>query len=267
MNNHLIVAHRGASYAAPENTLPSFELAFKENADFIEGDFWLTKDDEIVCIHDPDTKRVTEEKIKMKVRSSTLAELKKLDVGSWKRSTYKGTAIPTLQEILQIIPIGKGIYIEIKDAREIFVKKLMKIMEQSFISTEKIRIIAFNPKTILLAKKYLPGIKAYWLFVWYLFEKKCLKSLAQRRLMHTLGTLSCDGINVNAAPFVDERLVKSIRGNNLDFCVHDVENVEDAVRMINLGVDSITTDSPLRIREGIEKYSLSKTHSNQVIKS
>ena len=57
MNNLLIVAHRGASYAAPENTIPSFELALKENADFIEGDFWLTNDNEIVCIHDPNTKK------------------------------------------------------------------------------------------------------------------------------------------------------------------------------------------------------------------
>ena len=65
MENVLIVAHRGASYAAPENTIPSFELAFNENADFVEADFWLTKDNEIVCIHDSNTKRVTKEKIRL----------------------------------------------------------------------------------------------------------------------------------------------------------------------------------------------------------
>jgi len=163
----IIVAHRGASYAAPENTIPSFELAFKEEADFIEGDFWLTKDNEIVCIHDPDTKRVTEKKIKIKVRSSELSELKKLDVGSWKSNNYIGTTIPTLQEVLGIIPEGKGIYIEIKDDREIFIEKLREILNQFPIQKDRIRIIAFNPNAVQSAKKYLPEIETYWLFGWY----------------------------------------------------------------------------------------------------
>ena len=250
--NTIIVAHRGASYAAPENTIPSFELAFKENADFIEGDFWLTKDNEIVCIHDPDTKRVSKENIKLKVRSSTLVELKKIDVGSWMDDKYKGTTIPTLQEVLKIIPDGKGIYIEIKDDREIFIEKLREILNQFSVPKDKIRIIAFNPNTVRLAKDILPEIKTYWLFRWYFSRKKCLKSLAQRRLIQTLKTLNCDGIDVNAAPYIDEKLVKSLRENNLDFCAYDVDKVEDAIRLINLGIDSITTNSPLKMREEIK---------------
>ncbi len=252
MNSPLIVAHRGASYAAPENTVPSFELAFKENADFIEGDFWLTKDNEIVCIHDRNTKRVTSKINKLNVRSSTLSDLKKVDVGIWKADQFKGTTIPTLQEVLKIIPEGKGIYIEIKDDREIFVEKLREILNQFPIQKDRIRIIAFNPNTVKLAKKYLPEIKTYWLFGWYFSKKKYLKSLAQRRLMQTLRTLNCDGIDVNAAPYIDETLVKSLRENNLDFCAYDVDKVEDAFRLINLGVDSITTNSPLKMREEIK---------------
>lgn len=249
-----IVAHRGASYAAPENTIPSFELAFKEDADFIEGDFWLTKDNEIVCIHDSDTKRVSKENVKLKVRLSTLSELKKIDVGIWKGDQFKGTTIPTLQEVLNIIPKGKGIYVEIKDDREIFIIKLKDILKQFSIPNDKIRIIAFNPNTVQLAKKILPEIKTYWLFGWYFSKKKCLKSLAQRRLMQTLRTLNCDGIDVNAAPYIDEKLVKSLRESNLDFCAYDIDKVEDALRLINLGIDSITTNSPLMIKEEIKKY-------------
>jgi len=249
--NTIIVAHRGASYAAPENTIPSFELAFKEDADFIEGDFWLTKDNEIVCIHDSNTKRVSNEKIK--VQSSTLSELKKLDVGIWKGDQYKGTTIPTIQEVFNIIPKNKGIYIEIKDDRKIFVEKLREIINQSKIQNEKIRIIAFNPNTVRLAKDILPEIKTYWLFEWYFSKKKCLKSLARRRLMQTLKTLNCDGIDVNAALYIDEKLVKSLRENNLDFCAYDVDKVEDAIRLINLGIDSITTNSPLKMKEEIKK--------------
>lgn len=251
MNIPLIVAHRGASYAAPENTIPSFELAFKEEADFIEGDFWLTKDNEIVCIHDRNTKRVASKKNKLNVRSSTLSDLKKVDVGIWKGDQFKGTTIPTLQEVLKIIPEGKGIYIELKEDREIFVEKLREILNQFPIQKDRIRIIAFNPNTVKLAKKILPEIKTYWLFGWYFSRKKCLKSLAQRRLTQTLRTLNCDGIDVNAAPYIDEKLVKSLRENNLDFCAYDVDKVEDAIRLINLRVDSITTNSPLKMREKI----------------
>ena len=262
MNNLLIVAHRGASYAAPENTIPSFELALKENADFIEGDFWLTNDNEIVCIHDPNTKRVTGGKNNLNVRRSTLSELKKLDVGIWKGERYKGATIPSLQEVLQIIPKEKGIYIEIKDNREICVIKLVEILKRFSISPDKIRIITFHPNTVQLAKKYLPEIKAYWLFSSYFQKKKCLKYLAQKRLIQTLQTINCDGIDVNAGPYIDMKLVKLFRDSHLDFCAYDVNELDDAIKLINLGVDSITTDFPLKMRKEIEKHLFYLLHSD-----
>jgi len=250
----VIVAHRGASYAAPENTTPAFQLAFKEKADFIEGDFRLTKDNEIVCIHDADTKRVTGNKVKMIVRSSGLAELKKLDVGSWKGNEYKGTTIPTIQEVLQVIPAGRGIYIEIKDYREIFLKKLAGILEQYSIPDDKIRIIAFNPWRLRTAKKYLPGIKIFRLFGCRFSKNRYSRFVTNKWLKYTLLKVKCDGIDAIAASFIDESLVKSIRDSHLNFCAYGVENIQDAVRLINLGVDSITTDSPLRMREEILRY-------------
>jgi glycerophosphoryl diester phosphodiesterase len=66
--------------------------------------------------------------------------------------------------------------------------------------------------------------------------------------------LNCDGIDVIAAPFIDEKFVKLIRNSNQDFCAFNVDNIEDAARLINLGVDSITTDSPLKMREDIRRY-------------
>ena len=108
----LIVAHRGASFDAPENTLPAFELAWEQGADAIEGDFLLTKDKQIVCIHDHSTKRLADRDLE--VKSSTLAELKSLDVGFWKDKKYKNTRIPTLAEVFATIPDGKKIFVEIK---------------------------------------------------------------------------------------------------------------------------------------------------------
>lgn len=85
----LIVAHRGASKRAPGNTLPAFELAWKQGADAIEGDFRLTKDGHVVCIHDETIKRTAG--ADLNVAQSTLSELRKLDVGAWFDPAFKGT--------------------------------------------------------------------------------------------------------------------------------------------------------------------------------
>ena len=84
----LVVAHRGASYDAPENTMPAFKLAWEQGADAIEGDFLLTKDGHIVCIHDRTTKRFCDQDLV--VSKSTLKQLKALDVVSWKNEKYEG---------------------------------------------------------------------------------------------------------------------------------------------------------------------------------
>jgi len=240
---NMIVAHRGASYAAPENTIPSFNLAFKENADFIEGDFRLTNDNEIVCIHDADTKRVSGNNIKLNVRTSSLAELKELDLGSWKEEIYKGTTIPTLREVLHTIPEGKGIYIEIKDYRKIFIQKLSEILKTSHIPPDKIRIISFDKDTIRSAKEYFSDIKSYWLFESFFPFTVIPKYFIHKKIIRTLTALKCDGVDLNAATYIDHKLVKSLREKRLDVCVYGVDEEDEAVGLISLGVDSLTTGS------------------------
>ena len=248
--NTIIVAHRGASHSAPENTLPSFELAFKENADFIEGDFWLTKDKEIVCIHDSNTSRVTKKHFNLDVRTSTLKELKKIDIGSWKGDKFKNSQIPTLGEILQIIPKDKGIFIELKDDRLLLLNELSKIINELSFSPGKIRFIAFNPKMVLAAKKILPGIKTYWLYNWYFAKKTNTK----QQIIRTLKILNCDGIDINPAPWLDIQFVMDLRKHNLDFATYGVDDFQNTLKLLTLGVDYITTNSPKMIREKIIKY-------------
>ena len=83
-----IVAHRGASYDAPENTIAAFKLAWEQGADIAEGDFRLTADGEIVCIHDQDTARVSDDYLV--VSKSTLAQLRRIEVGAWKGKKWAG---------------------------------------------------------------------------------------------------------------------------------------------------------------------------------
>ncbi|MGB1875094.1 MAG: glycerophosphodiester phosphodiesterase family protein, partial [Akkermansiaceae bacterium] len=133
----LVIAHRGASAAAPENTLPAFQLAWQQGADGIEADFLLSKDGHIVCFHDKDTKRITGKKLL--VKDATLAELRQLDVGAWKDARYAGTRIPTITEVLATVPEDKKCFIEIKCGAEI-VEPLLREIEASTIKRDQITI-------------------------------------------------------------------------------------------------------------------------------
>src|SRR5882757_4224835 len=108
----LIIAHRGASFEAPENTLAAYRLAWQQNADGAEGDFQLTRDGRIVCIHDLTTGRTAD--ANRVVAQSTFEELRRLDVGMWKHPRFAGERIPTLDEILALLPAGNLFFIEIK---------------------------------------------------------------------------------------------------------------------------------------------------------
>ncbi|HIJ73734.1 MAG TPA: hypothetical protein HPP83_06500 [Candidatus Hydrogenedentes bacterium] len=108
-----VVAHRGASAYAPENTMAAFRLALEMNADAFELDVRLTKDGELVVIHDPVLERTTDGA--GPVAMHTLAALKCLDAGSWKGTDFAGERVPTLAEALAFAKDTIGVYIEIKD--------------------------------------------------------------------------------------------------------------------------------------------------------
>ena len=97
MRKPWIIAHRGASGHAPENTLAAFERAVALGAGFIETDLHLTRDARFVAIHDPTLERTTNGK--GNVRDSSLAEIRKLDAGLWFDREFMGQKVPTLEEI------------------------------------------------------------------------------------------------------------------------------------------------------------------------
>ena len=92
-----IIAHRGASADAPENTLAAFRLGWEQDADGIEGDFRLSADGRIVCIHDDDTQRVAGSRLV--VSETSYNDLHALDVGRWKGEQWRGERIPSLAEV------------------------------------------------------------------------------------------------------------------------------------------------------------------------
>lgn len=107
-----LCAHRGAMGTHPENTLAAFQQAIDMGAHMIEFDVQLTKDNELVIMHDKTINRTTNGK--GKVSDYTLAEIKALDAGSWKSAKFKGERIPTLAETLEMMPLNVWLNVHIK---------------------------------------------------------------------------------------------------------------------------------------------------------
>ena len=242
----LIVAHRGASFDAPENTLPAFELAWEKGADAIEGDFLLTKDNQIVCIHDKTTKRLSEQNLV--VAESTLEQLKTLDVGSWKNEKYAGTPMPTLSEVFATVPDGKNIFIEIKCGPEI-IPYLVKEIQESDLKTDQVRMICFNEEVIKAFKETMPDYKAYWLSGFKKKNGSWKPSLEE--VLFTLQDCKADGLDSQHT--IPPEFSKAVLSAGFEWHAWTINDVETAKRLAKRDIYSVTTDRPKLIGSGLSK--------------
>ncbi len=243
----LIVAHRGASFDAPENTLPAFELAWKQGADAIEGDFRLTADGHIVCVHDKDTDKYTT--TNLVVAESTLEALRKLDVGAYRGSEFIDTIIPTLKEVLQTVPENKKIYIEVKSGKEI-VPTLVAEIESSGLKTEQIVVIAFDSEVIRALKAMAPHYKACWLSGFELDSNQELQPSPQS-VLRTLKDISADGFS-SSNKLIHEAYIRTILDSGYEYHVWTVDDPVEAQQFRSWGALSITTNKPGFIREHLK---------------
>ncbi len=244
-----IIAHRGASHDAPENTLAAFELAWEQGADGIEGDFYLTADGHVVCIHDRSTRRTTGGEVNLDVTQSTLAELRRLDVGRWKDERFAGQRIPTLAEVLAAVRPGGKIYLDIKSGPEI-VEPISRVVAASDLRPEQIVVIAFNADVVAETRRRMPDVKAYWLTSYRRNDATGEWSPTLEQVLATLDRIGAHGLNTNAnAAVVDEAFVAALRERGYEFHTWTVNDGALARRFRDLGVDSITTDRPGWLRE------------------
>jgi glycerophosphoryl diester phosphodiesterase len=241
-----MVAHRGASGQAPENTVPAFQLAWEQGADAIEADFRLTKDGHIVCVHDHHTKRVSGKKLV--VKDSTLAELQLLDVGSFKGAQFKGVPIPTISEVLAIVPEGKKIYIEIKSGKEI-IPQLLKDIQKSKLSNDQLVVICFDPDVLLEIKSRAPKLKVSWL-VNFTKDKKGKISPDMEAAFKALGVLKADGISTSKR-FVGEEFIKHAHSLGYEHHIWTIDDGPTAKQYKQWGSQSITTNFPARMRKAM----------------
>ncbi len=152
----IVFAHRGASAYAPENTLSAFELAIKQGAPAIELDATLTKDQMVVVFHDSSTERICG--YKGKINQMTLAEIKKLDAGSYFDPSFKGERIPTLEEVFDLVGDQLLINIELKNYLTPFdsLPQLVASLVRKWGLQTNVLISSFNPIAVWKIKKLLP---------------------------------------------------------------------------------------------------------------
>jgi glycerophosphoryl diester phosphodiesterase len=249
----LIVAHRGASYDAPENTHASFKLGLDQGADALETDFWLTADGHVVCMHDKDTKRTTGGATVRLVSEATLAELQSLDVGSWKSPKFATERPPTLLSALSLLPDGKLFLLEIKCGPEI-VPQFKRDLEASGKPLSQLRIISFNADVVAAVKQQIPGIKAYWLTSYKKDEATGRKLPTHDEVLATLKRINADGLDTKAdLDVLTPEFVKRLRDGGYEFHAWTVDDPAVAKKLVDLGVDSITTNRPGWLREQLAK--------------
>ncbi|MEO1996026.1 MAG: glycerophosphodiester phosphodiesterase family protein [Planctomycetaceae bacterium] len=248
-----IVAHRGASRDAPENTLAAFRLAWDRGADAIEGDFRLSADRQIVCIHDDHTQRVADRKLI--VAESSLGQLRALDVGSWKGARWIGERIPSLTQVLQTVPHGKRILIEIKCGPEI-VPVLKEELDARWSRIETV-IISFQQEVIAECKRQMPQVDAYWLTSFQRHPKTGVWEPSVETILDTLKRTQADGLDCKAEPAAcTPELIDRVRGMGAEWHCWTVNNPDLALIFHGRGVDSITTDRPRFLRRHLPSSDL-----------
>jgi glycerophosphoryl diester phosphodiesterase len=214
-------------------------LAWQQGAPAAECDIYLTKDNQIMIMHDKSAKRTGG--VDVNLPDTDSAALSKIDVGSWKSPQYKGEKIPFLKDILDSLPKDKTFFIEIKTGPEIL-PYLEKVIKKSG-KQDQLVIISFNFESVSEFKKLMPAIPAYWLIS---TEKN---PVADAPLPYSLANIDkvksagLDGIDAHYLG-VTKEFADKIHAAGMKLYVWTVDDTNIAQNMKDMGVDGITTNKP-----------------------
>ena len=238
-----IIAHRGASFDAPENTLASIQLGWQQDADAVEIDVQFSKDGHIVVIHDDNTRKTAG--VRKKVCAQTLAELKQLDVGRWKDAKWAGERIPTLSEAIATIPDGKRLFVEIKCGAECL-SKFVEDFRASGKTPRQVVPIGFSLETMQQLKRALPELEVCWIAEF----KRTLRgwSPTAERLIAQARDAGVDGLDLSGKGPVDAEFTQKVHGAGLTLYIWTVDSSALARQLADAGVDGITTNKPAWLR-------------------
>lgn len=240
----MIFAHRGACAHAPENTIPSFELAVEHKADAIELDAKLSSDGVVMVIHDQTVDRTTNGT--GKVNLSTRDELQKLDAGRFFNEKFAGIRIPTLDEVFQAV--GKKVMVNVeltnyKSTNDTLVERVVEVVKNNSMQ-DRVLFSSFFPGNLEKCKTLLPGSPVALL---------CLPGLmgvaARSRFMRKVSPLVVHPHLRDASKAFIDREHRAGRRVH----VWTVNDERDLKRLFEFGVDGIFTDDPFKARMVLEK--------------
>ncbi|SMO48976.1 glycerophosphodiester phosphodiesterase [Melghirimyces algeriensis] len=233
-----VFAHRGYSAVAPENTMAAFQRAAEAGADGLELDVHLTKDREVVVIHDYTLKRTTDGK--GWVKDFTWKELRRLDAGSWFGEEFQGEPIPHLKEVLELAADKNLLLnIELKSNKypEPGLEERVLEWTEQFGRTDKVMISSFNHHSLRRVKEMHPEMDVAILFMANLYEPWTYARHAGADSIHPYW------------PTVSEEMVNACHNMGIPLRPFTVNREKEMRRLSNLGVDAIITDQVELLRD------------------
>ena len=238
-----VIAHRGFSGEAPENTMAAFRKAIEIGADMIELDVLLSRDGQVVVIHDATLDRTTNGT--GNVAEHSLAELADLDGGTWFSPAYKNQRIPTLKEVLDLARGKILVNVEIKTEAVTdelgggITEKVVELV-RTHDMRDQVVVSSFDPRALEQMRRLDPGITTAALFNRDLHEGK-----SPREVMDEVGSR---GFNVSHER-VDAAVTRICHEMGRPVAVYTVNEVEKMEELLELGVDALFTDFPDRLLE------------------
>ncbi len=233
-----LIAHRGECFAAPENTLPAFEIAVERGFGF-ECDVQLSADGRVFTMHDLNLKRTSGIDLDC-AKASWEDVISKLDVGGGKRDNWKGTRPALLEEILPLARDGRYICVELKAGPAIipYIKRIIEAQDKA--NSGNLLFLSFFESSLQAVKRELPGYKTI---------------LAQTDISAEAAVEKCrkhgfDGVTVRYdAQRITEEYVRTIHNAGLELHVWTVDTLEDAITALSRGVDVLVTNFAKRLKD------------------
>ena len=235
------VAHRGASWLAPENTMASIELAWQLDSYAAECDIMLTKDGQVVLFHDKNSLRLTGKSHDVsKTDYSVLGGLE-IKLRNTNSPHFTGQKIPLLKDVLDRLPDGRLLVIEIKTGTEIL--SALEQVIKSHWKKGKIAFISFGYEVVCEVKKMYPDVPAFYLSGNKNDVMDKFEDIKKNKL---------DGVDMNHKA-IDQEVVDKFHGSDMEVWCYTINEVVDARKMADLGVDAITTDRPYVLKTSMEQ--------------
>lgn len=228
-------AHRGSLTEAPENTLPAFQKALDHGAKGIELDVQLTKDDQLVVCHNHTFAKYNDA-ITGRIRDYTLDEVKQIDVGSAFSEEFKGVALPTLEEVLEIVPSDVKLNIEIKNIPVIYpgIEGILLDCLRTYDRLDNLIISSFDHVALKNVQQMEPDVELGMLFYY--------------RILRAWEYAKNSGLTISSIHpnnvYTDRSFVESCKTSGYKVYPYTVSTVERYAELVEYGVDGVFSNSP-----------------------